>query len=243
MSETMNREYLEMIFPLMKSLRLYHQHEVVGMQHIPKKGRALVVVNHSLATYDIALLGCAIYQERERIPRSLADRWFFKFSALGEITKRLGGVEGSHKNAETLLKKGELVTVAPGGMREALRPSTERYQILWEKRMGFAKLAMKTGTPIILAACPKADDIFDVFPNPLTKWAYKNFKIPLIFARGLGPTPLPRPVKLVHFLSPPIKPPKASEDPVQFEKQVADYHEKIVKKARELIGQAIAYRS
>lgn len=239
----MKREYLEIVHPFLRSLREYHQHKVVGMEHIPEKGRVLLAVNHSLATYDIALLGCAIYDEKERIARSLADHLIFKIPVLGNLASQLGGVEGNQSNAESLLENEELVTVAPGGMREALRPSNERYQILWEKRKGFVKLALKTQTPIIIGTCPKADDLFDVYPNALTKWAYKNFKIPLFFARGVGLTLIPRPVELVHFLSQPIIPPKASEDSEEFKHQVDQLHKKIIKRARLLIGEAIAFRN
>ena len=238
----MKQEYLDFIYPFLKTLRNYHQHEVIGMENVPEKGRLLVAVNHSLATYDIALLCCAIYEEKKRIARPLADRLFFKIPFLGDLTNEFGAVEGNKENAESLLHNEQLVTVAPGGMREALRPSTERYQILWEKRTGFIKLAIKTGTPIIVATCPKADDLYDVFESPFTKWAYQNFKIPLFLARGLGPTPIARPVKLVHFLSQPIVPPPASEDPVEFAHQAEQLHKKVIKRARLLIGQAIAYR-
>lgn len=239
----MNQEYLEYAHSFLSGLREYHRHEVVGMEHVPEKGPVIVAVNHSLATYDIALLLCAIYDQTGRIARPLADRWFFRLPYVSELMNKMGVVEGNHKSAEKLLKEGELLSVAPGGMREALRPSDQRYQILWEKRKGFAKLALRTGAPVILAMCPKADDVFDVFPNPLTKWAYQKFRVPLILARGFGPTPIPRPVKLIHFLSDPMKPPVLSTDPVEFEKQLNQFHAKLVKKAKQLIGEAIAYRS
>lgn len=239
----MNKDYLETAYTIVSSLREYHRHEVIGIEHIPEKGPLIIAVNHSLATYDIALLLCAIYEETGRIARPLADRLFFRVPFVSELVVKMGIVEGKHESAEKLLKEGELLSVAPGGMREALRPSDQRYQILWDKRKGFAKLAMKTGTPIVLGMCPKADDVFDVFRNPLSKWAYRNFRIPLFLARGLGPTPLPRPVKLIHFLSPPIKPPAPSDDPVEFEKQLSRFHAKLVKKAKQLIGDAIAYRN
>jgi 1-acyl-sn-glycerol-3-phosphate acyltransferase len=238
----MKKEYLDFVYPILKSLRDYHRHQVVGMENVPENGRILMAVNHSLATYDIALLNCAVYEEKGRIARPLADRLFFRLPFLGELTMELGAVEGTQRNAEALLRNDELVTVAPGGMREALRPSTERYQILWERRIGFVKLALKTGTPIIVGVCPKADDLYDVFPSPFTKWAYKNFKIPLFFARGVGPTPIPRPIQLTHFLSKPIVPPKASDDPKEFNYQAIQLHKKVVKRAHLLIGEAVAYR-
>lgn len=176
------KDVIEKIIPALQALRMYHRHSVVGMDNLPKEGRTLVIVNHSLATYDIILLMTAVYLETGRLPRPLIDRLFFKVPFAGELAEFLGSMQGSQENAELLLNQDELITVAPGGMREALRPSTERYQIRWDHRIGFCKLAMRTGTPIVLAACPKADDLYDIYPNRLTKWIYQNHKIPFFLA-------------------------------------------------------------
>ena len=56
------------VLPILQAARTYHRHEVVGMENLPKTGPALVVVNHSLATYDIVLLMTAIYTDFGRLP-------------------------------------------------------------------------------------------------------------------------------------------------------------------------------
>ena len=238
----MKEEVLDFAQPLVQAGRIYHQHKVVGLENIPTTGRALIVVTHSLATYDIAFLFATIYEELGRLCRPLADNFFFRVPYLSELIEAIGGKQGTKENALSLLNNEQLVMVAPGGMREALRPSSERYQVLWDKRKGFVRIALQTQTPIILAVCPKADDIFDVYENSLTKLVYQKFRIPLIFGRGLGLTPLPRPVKLVHFLSEPIMPPKMLEDPKAFARQVNRLHKKVTGIAQDLIGKAIAYR-
>jgi 1-acyl-sn-glycerol-3-phosphate acyltransferase len=230
------------LMPLAKAFQLYHRHEVIGLGHVPRKGRCLVVCNHSLATYDIFLLCASIYQSRSRIVRPLIDRTFFRFPGLGEFMTWLGAVQGSQGSAKSLLGEDNIVCVAPGGMRESLRPSTERYQIRWDRRMGFARLAMETGTPIVLAACPKADDIYEVYPNPLTTWTYNLLRLPLPIARGVGLSALPRPVKLVHYLSEPIQPPKPLENEEAFKKQLQRFHHRLVKRMETLIGEAIQHR-
>lgn len=240
-SSIMENKTLEIIAPLVYKLQAYHRYEVVGIENIPQEGPALIVCTHSLATYDIALLAGKIYDIYGRICRSLADRLFFKIPYLGELVKATGGVEGSQQNAHDLLIEGNLVTVAPGGMRESLRPSDERYRIMWDSRKGFAKLSMMTGAPVVLAACPKADDLYSVYESPLTKWAYRNFKVPLMIARGWGLTPLPRPVKLYHFLSEPMQPPKPSENEEELKGQVEEFHAQLKKRMETLIGEAIAY--
>lgn len=238
----MDIELLKKIVPYVKLLRTYHRHKVVGLENIPKSGACILAVNHSLATYDMALLFEAIYEHNGRVTRALVDRLFFKIPVLGQLVETLGGKQGNPDHARKLLEKGELLAVAPGGMREALRPSSERYQIRWDKRRGFARIAMETGTPIVLATCPKADDLYEIYPNTITPWVYKNFKIPLFVARGIGPSPIPRPVQLIHFLSEPLLPPPMPTDPSDVLEQLERFHQKIVKRMEKLIGEAVAYR-
>ena len=72
------------------------------------------------------------------------------------------------------------------------------------------------------------------------KKSYYTFKVPVFLARGVGYTPIPRPVKLTHFLSDPIQPPVAKEDPVAFKKQVTRFHKKLEKSAHDLIAEAVS---
>jgi hypothetical protein len=124
-------------------------------------------------------------------------------------------------------------------MRESLRPITERYQIKWAKRQGFIKLAIETGSPIILAACPAADDLYDVYPSHVTAWAYRTLKIPLFFAKGLGLTPIPKPIRLTHYLSEPMIPPAKSPNVEEFNQQVSEFHAKVCQRMETLIKLAL----
>jgi 1-acyl-sn-glycerol-3-phosphate acyltransferase len=241
-TEKMKIELIESMYPIVTAIRLYHRHEVIGMQNIPKEGAALIVCNHSLATYDMSLLMAAIYAEQKRIVRSLIDHLFFKIPYLGQLMEVFGSVQGTPENAIRILKEGNLVAVAPGGMFEALRPSSQRYQIRWDRRRGFARLAMNAQVPVVLAACPKADDIYQVYPSEVSKFIYERFKVPFFIARGVGLTPLPRPVKLVHFLSEPIMPPKLSEDEKTQSARLTKFHHQLVKRMEELMAEAVRHR-
>jgi 1-acyl-sn-glycerol-3-phosphate acyltransferase len=238
----MDSDIVKLMLPVLNSLRQYHRHEVVGMDNIPKSGGALVVVNHSLATYDIGLLNAAIFAETYRYMRSMADHFFYRVPYLSQVVEAIGAKEGNRENAKALLRQGEIICVAPGGMREALRPSTQRYQLRWERRKGFAQVALETQTPVIIAMCPRADDLYQVYASPLTSWAYNKFRIPLVLARGIGLSPIPRPIKLVHFLSEPIYPPVMKEDPEAVKRQLDNFHRQLVRRAQSLVGEAIAYR-
>jgi 1-acyl-sn-glycerol-3-phosphate acyltransferase len=235
-------EFVNLVMPFMRAARQYHKHHVVGLDHVPEKGPLLVVVNHSLATYDIMLLMSAIYDDMGRLPRPLIDRLFFKVPLLGEMCTLFGAQEGSPENAESLLKRGEIVTVAPGGMREALRPSNERYQIRWQSRRGFVRLAMKARSPIVLAACPRADDLYRVYPSYTTAWFYQHFRIPFFFARGVGPTLIPRPVRLIHYMSEPIMPPPWPRSKERQQVVVDRFHQKLMDRMQELMTEALRHQ-
>lgn len=238
-SDAAMKEFQLRLLPLVTGIRKYHQHEVFGLDQIPNRGPVIIACNHSLATYDMILLMAAVFLKSHRQPRALIDRAFYKVPGLGNMMEHMGCIIGSQENAHQLLSNGNTLYLAPGGMRESLRPSTQRYQIRWNDRKGFARLSIETGTPIMLAACPSADDIFTVYENALTKWVYKSFKLPVALARGIGPSLLPKPVKLTHYLSKPIYPPKKKDDPAAFKRQVFNFHRRLVKEMKAMIESGI----
>ena len=228
---------------LVDFLREYHDHKVLGLEYVPEKGRALVVFNHSLATYDMALFADAVLEDKKRQIRGLGDKLIFRIPFLKGFATRVGIVEGTKQNAENLLANDEIVGVAPGGMKEALRSRDRRYEIDWQGRLGFVKLAMKMQAPIILVACPHSDDIFQVEPHLLTDLAYQLFKVPLpVFKRQRGNPLLPEPVQLIHLVREPILPPTiefGTEPPelqvLLFQKHLQAEMEKLLLHARTLV--------
>lgn len=230
----MDPKALDKALSVFHFLSSYHKHKVIGIEHIPRQGPALIVINHSLATYDAFLLAGAIYQHTGRICRSLGDRRIFQIPFLSKIATKLGMVQGSHFTGERLLEEGHLLILSPGGMRESLRSMKKRYQVLWNDRSGFIRLSLSAQAPIILVACPLADDLYSVYDNLLTPFIYHKFKLPLPLARGLGPTFLPRPVSLKHYVRPPIPPPKIPKKKLNGE--VTKFHQHVVGEMEKLIS-------
>ena len=200
----------------------YHDYRVEGIEHIPVVGRAMIVLHHSLATYDCLLLAASIWHKTGRAPVGLGHDRLFDVPGLSTLVKKLGLRRASPENGQDLLEQGELLCVAPGGMREALRPSAERYKVCWEGRRGFVRLALKTQTPMILAACPKADDLFEVQEHAMTEWVYDNFRWPLPVFKGRRGLPVPKRVPLVHHIATPIVPPVLDED--NLDMQIDELH-------------------
>src|SRR5262249_12327312 len=152
---------------------------VVGFENVPKTGPALIAMNHSLCTYDSFLIAVPILDRLGRLTRGLADRLIFKTPGLGRFFTDMGFVEGTREATIQMLKGGDIIGMAPGGMRESLRSHREKYTFDWSGRTGFVAVAMRAGAPIVLAACPRSDDCYDVLPNPVTPWAYRTFKVPV----------------------------------------------------------------
>lgn len=219
---------------MLMPLKGYHRYRAEGLEHVPRSGPVLMVVSHSLATYDAFLLGMAIHDATGRLPRGLGDDLIFKTPWLADRAYEVGIRPASPKAGHQILEEGHLLGVAPGGMREALRPADERYRVRWSSRKGFIRLALETGAPILLAACAGADDVYTVYESRLTKLSYKYLKVPVPVIRGWGPTLLPRPVSLVHHIAPVIQPPPLEAD--RFEEQVDELHAQVVKEMNRLMS-------
>jgi 1-acyl-sn-glycerol-3-phosphate acyltransferase len=220
----------------MRFLRRYHEYEVVGEEHVPATGGVLVASTHSLATYENFLLGSYALDRIGRRALIVGDDLFFRIPILRTVARDIGLVGGKREAVIQLLRDGQIVGLGPGGMREALRSSRDKYQFDWAGRRGFVWVSMLSGAPIMLAACPNADDIYTVYDVPLTTWIYQQLRMPLPIFRGIGPTPLPRPVKLVHVMDKPIYPPVPPQDVT--ERDVEDHYQYILGRMHELMSRA-----
>jgi hypothetical protein len=225
---------------VLRRLSAYHEYEAFGLERILDARDGLIVAcNHSLATYDAVLLALAGYDASGRWFHAMADRLFFKIPGVRLAFSTMGFVNGTRAAGLDLLRRGEVLGVLPGGMREGLRSSERKYQIDWDGRYGFVWLSLLSGAPIVLAACPRADDLFDIAETRVTRWAYRRLKLPIPLFRGVGPTPIPRPVKLWHLLSEPIYP-RVAPDQVD-EHAVRAHQAMLVERMTTLMSEALTY--
>ena len=185
-----------------------------GLEELPTSGPALFVSNHTLmGMLDIPILWEALYRRKGIFLRSLGDHFHFTVPVWRTLLSRFGTVDGTRKNCEKLMENGEFILVFPGGAGEVNKRKGQRYQLLWKERIGFAKMAIQHGCPIIPFAAVGAEDCYDIvldrddlFKTPVGK-LLKRLKVredgipPLV--KGLGPTILPKPQRFYFkFLSP-----------------------------------------
>lgn len=133
----------------MEIVRNYFRLEVEGMENVPRRGRALVIPNHSGVTaLDAVMIGNEIFRARRRIPKILAHPLWFVGPNLRILAKRIGLEEANKDAGLRLLRKNKLVILFPEGASGNFKPTAERYH-LQEFRRGFVRMAMATRSPII----------------------------------------------------------------------------------------------
>ncbi|QDK97527.1 acyltransferase family protein [Acinetobacter tandoii] len=171
---------------------------------------ALFVGNHTLyGLLDVPLILEHLREKHGIHLRSLGDRMHFYVPLWKDILTKGGMVLGTPENCHKLMLSGQSIIVFPGGAREVMRRKGERYQLIWKKRAGFARLAIEHGYDIIPFASVGADDCFDIVldandiqKNTMAQKFLKKFKLnnklrdgdilpPL--STGIGYLPIPMP--------------------------------------------------
>lgn len=146
--------------------RFYFRTSVFGIDNMPH-GRMLLVSNHSgQIPIDAMLIGAAMFLDAEppRIIRSMVEKWTQSLPFVGTVFSRVGQVVGVPENARRLLELGEAITVFPEGARGISKPFSERYK-LSEFGLGFMRLALETGTPIVPVSVIGAEEQYISFGN------------------------------------------------------------------------------
>lgn len=186
--------------------------KVYGVENLPERG-ALLVGNHTLIGLIDAPLLCAELWERGIRVRVLGNHAHFKLPGWRDLLFAAGVVPGTPAIADELMRRGETLLVFPGGGREVAKRKGEKYQLIWENRMGFARLAAAHEYPIVPFATVGAEDALDILvdtDHPLLAPVQRLFErvsgspdfFPIV--RGIGPTPIPRPERQYYWFGEPI---------------------------------------
>lgn len=187
-----------------------------GLERIPDKRPLLFVGNHTLyGIIDIPLLCEELWRKRGIFLRGLADRGHYHVPLWRDLLTSLGAVLGTRENCAALMEAGEAIVVFPGGSREVFKTRAEKYKLLWKERYGFARLAVEHGCTIVPFASVGVDEAYDILADrddylatPLGRLAawlgIRKDAMPPI-ALGVGPTIIPRPVRIYFRIMPPIE--------------------------------------
>ncbi len=199
---------LALVSPLRKLIRP----KFYGLENVPEQG-ALLVGNHTIyGVLDVPFLVAEIWRRRGVVVRSLGDHAHFRVPAHRDLLKACGVVRGTRANCGELMRRGELILVFPGGAREVSKRRGEKYKLIWSERLGFARMAIEHGYPIVPFAAVGAEESLDIVLDadspvmaPIRALTQRLFGTePLPIVRGIGLTPIPRPERLYFWVGAPV---------------------------------------
>lgn len=195
--------------------------KLYGAEALPERG-ALLVGNHTIYGFlDLPVMMVELWNRRGIKLRGLGDHGHYAIPVWRDLLELCGMVRGTRENVRELMAAGENVLVFPGGAGEVFKRKGEKYRLLWKERLGFARLAIEFGYPVVPFAAVGAEEMLDVVADrdtpgyaqlsALTK-RLVGMKLPPI-VRGIGATPLPRPERLYFWFGERIDTRRFGSDP------------------------------
>jgi 1-acyl-sn-glycerol-3-phosphate acyltransferase len=146
-------QFLERVLADIRVALHWYAPEVRGIERVAHDGPFLVVGNHSggfwMPDMWIFLDAWVHAHGVGREAYSLAYDLLFRPPGARALLNRLGVLQASMANAEAALDRGAPVLVYPGGDWEACRPFHHRHRIDFHGHMGFVRLALRRGVPVV----------------------------------------------------------------------------------------------
>jgi 1-acyl-sn-glycerol-3-phosphate acyltransferase len=200
-----SRRHLEHAFTV---LAWYYRHyfsvRVAGIEHVPRRGRAILVGNHSGGVaLDGAMVITSMFLELDppRLAQGMAEKFINQVPFASLWAARTGQLTGLPEHAERLLKDDRLLLVFPEGARGTAKLYRERYSLV-QFGTGFLRLALKTRAPVVPFAFLGGGE---AIPTVMNAYALgRLFGLPYV---PLTPylLALPLPVDLEVLYGPPLR--------------------------------------
>jgi 1-acyl-sn-glycerol-3-phosphate acyltransferase len=199
----------------------YWRVEVDGLEHVPRRGRAILVGLHrGFMPWDGVMALHLLVQKLGRYPRFLIHPGLIKFPFLFNYMTKLGGIIACQENAAYVLERDEMLGLFPEGIRGAFALYRDAYKLGKFGRDEYVKLALRHRAPIIPFVTVGSAEIFPILKKWDWSWWKRNTEWP---AFPITPTfpflpPVPLPAKWHSQFLEPIHieqryPPEAADDP------------------------------
>lgn len=198
-----SRKHLAIGFSVLAFLyRRYFRVKAVGIEHVPKRGRAMLVGNHSGGyALDGAMVLTSMMLEMDppRLAQGMVERFLNELPVSSLWSSRMGQLTGLPEHAERLLNDERLLMVFPEGAKGTAKLFKERYSLV-EFGTGFIRLALKTKTPIVPLGFVGGADAVPTIHNSATLGKLLGVPYVPVTPYGLA---APLPAKLVvHYGEP-----------------------------------------
>ncbi|XP_020668631.3 DGAT1/2-independent enzyme synthesizing storage lipids [Pogona vitticeps] len=169
--------------------KLLHGYEVCGIENLPE-GPAILLYYHGALTVDYYLLVLRIYRLTGRFCYSVVDHLLFNMPGLQRYFHINYCSHPTREDCVELLRKGNLVGIAPGGLREQ-NYGDHTYKLVWGKRKGFAQVAIDAKVPIIPVFTQNIREGYRTYGRiRIMKWIYERTRTIFFPVYGLIPVKL-----------------------------------------------------
>ncbi len=152
---------------LEKAYKSYFHCEVYGIEHVPPRGRAMIIGNHSggvAIDAGMVLASCFFEMSPPRLAQGMAEKFIQKIPGAGQVASRMGQFTGLPEHAKRLLEEERLLMVFPEGARGTAKLAHEADSLV-RFGTGFMRLAMETRTPIVPLAFIGAGEALPTIAN------------------------------------------------------------------------------
>lgn len=195
-----SRRHLAQAFRIIRPLyRHYFKVACHGAGNIPKRGRAMLVGNHSggVALDGLMVIAsCFFEMDPPRLAQGMAEKFINRFPVASIWASRTGQFTGLPEHAARLLEDDRLLMVFPEGARGTAKLYPERNSLV-DFGTGFMRLALKTRTPIVPFGFVGGGEAIPTIAN-----LYRLGKLVGVPYVPVTPylLPIPRPARLeVHY--------------------------------------------
>ncbi len=131
--------------------RTYFRMSVVGLEHVPARGRAMLVGNHSggFALDALMVLASTFFDmDPPRLAHGMAEKFLIKLPFISRMTQATGQLTGLPEHAVRLLEDERMLMVFPEGAKGTAKLFHERHTLV-KFGTGFVRLAIEHKVPII----------------------------------------------------------------------------------------------
>ncbi len=147
-----SRDHLGFMF---STFSVFYKHyfrcKVHGAENVPKRGRAMLVGNHSggVAIDGMMVIASCFFElDPPRLAQGMVEKFLNRLPFASEWSQKTGQFTGLPEHAIRLLNDERLLMVFPEGARGTAKLYVERYSLV-RFGTGFMRLALKTKTPIV----------------------------------------------------------------------------------------------
>lgn len=183
--------------------RNYFNVSVANIEHVPQRGRAMLIGNHSggiPVDAGMVIASLILKAEPPRLAQSMVDKFINRLPFASMFSSRCGQVTGLPEHAIGLLEDERLLMVFPEGHLGTAKLYGDRNSLV-RFGTGFVRLALKTKSPIVPFAFVGGGDAVPTIAN--LEFLGKLVGVPYV---PLTPyiLPLPRPTDLEIYYSEPM---------------------------------------